>query len=103
MTEGSDPGTRQAEAEGDLTGIPARIHLAAAHEGDIPATEQGQAVIDAFLDTLARIALAVAGRSTPRGREYEDEAGRLGRSLRPCLFSGPCRRPLPGRTDPSLL
>ena len=51
------------EGAGDgLTGIPPRIHLAATNEGGDQADEREEIVVDAFLDTLARIALAVASR-----------------------------------------
>ena len=54
------PGGKSA---GDgLTGIPPRIHLAATNEGGDQADERDEIVVDAFLDTLARIALAVASR-----------------------------------------
>ena len=49
-------------AEDGLTGIPACIHLAATNEGGDQADERDEIVVDAFLDTLARIALAVASR-----------------------------------------
>jgi len=52
-----------------LTGIPASIHLAATDEGGDPADERQQIVIDAFLDALARVALAVAARAGSAGKE----------------------------------
>ncbi len=61
----SGPGGKSA---GDgLTGIPPCIHLAATNEGGDQADEREEIVVDSFLDTLARIALAVASRiSTTR-------------------------------------
>ncbi len=56
------PGPGRESAEDGLTGIPGRIHLAATNEGGDQADERDEIVVDAFLDTLARIALAVASR-----------------------------------------
>ena len=56
-----DDGPDEGAADG-LTGIPPRIHLAATNEGGDQADERDEIVVDAFLDTLARIALAVASR-----------------------------------------
>ena len=59
----------EGRAEDGLTGIPASIHLAATDEGGDPADERQQIVIDAFLDALARVALAVAARAGSAGKE----------------------------------
>ena len=57
-----EPGVKST---GDgLTGIPASIHLAATDEGGDQTDEREEIVVDAFLDTLARIALAVASRNS---------------------------------------
>ncbi len=56
------PAPTKDNAEEGLTGIPACIHLAATNEGGDRADEWDEIVVDAFLDTLARIALAVASR-----------------------------------------
>ncbi len=58
----SAPGPGKESAEDGLTGIPPRIHLAATNEGGDSPDEREEIVVDAFLDTLARIALAVASR-----------------------------------------
>ncbi len=63
----SGPG---GKSTGDgLTGIPACIHLAATNEGGDQADEREEIVVDAFFDTLARIALAVA---SPISRSEEE-------------------------------
>ena len=66
-----DGGPDEGAGEG-LTGIPPRIHLAATNEGGDQADEREAIVVDAFLDTFARIALAVASRNS-RSEEGVDE------------------------------
>ena len=66
-------------SEGDggrhvLTGLPESIQLSATNESPEPLSEHDQAAVNAFLDTLARIALAVAGR---RPSSRADEVERL--------------------------
>ena len=63
------PGPGGKSAGDGLTGIPACIHLAATNEGGDQADERDEIVVDAFLDTLARIALAVASRISTTGEE----------------------------------
>ncbi len=63
--------TKESTADG-LTGIPPRIHLDATNEGGDQADERDEIVVDAFLDTLARFALAVASRISTS----EEGAGR---------------------------
>ena len=46
----------------ELTGIPAPVQLSASNGTPEPLSEHDQTIVNAFLDTLARIALAVAGR-----------------------------------------
>ncbi len=65
------PGPGRKSAEDGLTGIPPCIHLAATNEGGDQADEREEIVVDAFLDTLARIALAVASRNN-RSEEGAD-------------------------------
>jgi len=63
------PAPTKDNVEEGLTGIPACIHLAATNEGGDQADERDEIVVDAFLDTLARIALAVASRISTTGEE----------------------------------
>ena len=63
------PGPGRKSAGDGLTGIPPRIHLAATNEGGDQADERDEIVVDAFLDTLARIALAVASRISTTGED----------------------------------
>jgi len=65
----SSPAPSTDNAEEGLTGIPASIHLAATNDGGDPTDERRQIVIAAFLDTLARVALAVAARTGRVGEE----------------------------------
>ncbi len=46
----------------ELTGTPASIQLSATDETPEPLSEHDQTIVNAFLDTLARVALVVAGR-----------------------------------------
>ena len=63
------PGPGSKSTGDGLTGIPASIHLAATDEGGDQTDEREEIVVDAFLDTLARIALAVASRIGTTGEE----------------------------------
>ncbi len=55
-----------------LTGTPGSIQLSATDETLEPLSEHDQSIVNAFLDTLARVALAVAGRrSAPQADEGE--------------------------------
>ncbi len=65
------PGFGGKGAGDGLTGIPPCIHLAATDEGGDQADEREEIVVDAFLDTLARIALAVASRIARSGEEMK--------------------------------
>ena len=56
----------------ELTGIPAPVQLSATNETLEPLSEHDQRIVNAFLDTLARVALAVAGR---RPSSQVDEGG----------------------------
>ena len=61
--------------ENELTGIPAPVQLSATNDTPEPLSEHDQTIVNAFLDTLARIALAVAGRrsssQTDEGEQVE--------------------------------
>jgi len=46
----------------ELTGTPGRIQLAATYDESNFESEHDAAIIDAFLDTLSRIALSIASR-----------------------------------------
>ena len=48
--------------ENELTGVPAPVQLSATNDTPEPLSEHDQTIVNAFLDTLARVALAVAGR-----------------------------------------
>ncbi len=63
------PGPGGKSTGDGLTGIPPCIHLAATNEGGDQADERDEIVVDAFLDTLTRIALAVASRISRSGEE----------------------------------
>ncbi len=53
----------------ELTGTPASVQLSATNETPEPLGEHNQTIVNAFLDTLARIALAVAGRRSSQADE----------------------------------
>ena len=57
-----------------LTGTPASIQLSATDETPEPLSEHDQTIVNAFLDTLARVALAVAGR---RSSSQADEGEKV--------------------------
>ena len=63
------PVPAETEAANGLTGIPRRIPLAATDDETTLASEHDEIIADAFLDTLARIALAVASRAGGSGDE----------------------------------
>ena len=59
----------------ELTGIPAPVQLPASNGTPESLSEHDQTIVNACLDTLARIALAVAGRrsssQTDEGEQVE--------------------------------
>ena len=57
-----------------LTRTPASIQLSTTDETPEPLSEHDQTIVNAFLDTLARVALAVAGR---RSSSQDDEGERV--------------------------
>lgn len=59
----------------ELTGTPGSVQLSATDETPEPLNEHDQTIINAFLDTLARVALAVAGRRSTQ----DDEGGEVER------------------------
>lgn len=71
MTGAGDRGDHNRNG---LTGPGERIQWPAASGGADPASDADEAVLQAFIDTLARIALAVASRETPQASP-EEESG----------------------------
>ena len=69
MTRG--PGNPQNGHEKGLTGIPIRIHCAATEDGNHLHSEADQLVIENLVNTIAEIAMAVAGR---QARSEDQEA-----------------------------
>ena len=57
-------GSNGVDRRNELTGIPGSVQLSATDETPEPLGEHDQTIVNAFLDTLARVALAVAGRRT---------------------------------------
>ena len=57
-------GSDGVDRRDELTGMPAYVQLSATDETPEPLGEHDQTIVNAFLDTLARVALAVAGRRT---------------------------------------
>ena len=57
-----------------LTGPTQSVQLSATDETPEPISEHDQTIVNAFLDTLARVALAVAGR---RPSSQVDEGGKV--------------------------
>jgi hypothetical protein len=55
----------------ELTDIPGPVQLSATNETPEPLSEHDQTIVNAFLDTLARVALATASRRSTRGDEVE--------------------------------
>ena len=51
----------------ELTVIPGSVQLSATNETLEPLSEHDKTIVNAFLDTLAQVALAVAGRRTTHG------------------------------------
>ena len=54
----------------ELTGIPESVQLSATNQTLEPLSEHDQTIVNAFLDTLTHVALAVAGR-----RSTQDDEG----------------------------
>ena len=68
----SHGGSNGVDRRDELTGRPGSVQLSATDETPEPLGEHDQTIVNAFLDTLARVALAVAGRcSTPPADEDE--------------------------------
>ena len=59
--------------ETELTGTHVIVQLSATNEIPEPLSEHDETIVNAFLDALARVALAVAGRGSSR----IDEGGEL--------------------------
>ena len=57
-----------------LTGPPQSVQLSATNDTPEPLSEHDQTIVNAFLDTLARVALAVAGR---RSSSHTDEGEKV--------------------------
>ena len=55
----------------ELTGLAGRIQLAAPEDDTNPGSEHDAAIVEAFIDTLARVAYAVASRQ--RNTHDQDE------------------------------
>jgi len=55
-----------ADDQNELTGTPVSVQLSATNETPKPLSEHDETIVNAFLDTLARVALAVAGRRSSR-------------------------------------
>ena len=62
---------RSVDGPDELTGPPGSIQLSATNEDPEPLSEHDQTIVNAFLDTLARVALAVASRKPAPGGEGE--------------------------------
>ena len=55
----------------ELTGLAGRIQLAAAEDDTNPGSEHDAAIVEAFIETLARIAHSVASRKPDQGDQEE--------------------------------
>jgi|GEM_PF-3372179 hypothetical protein len=56
---------------GELTGTPGRIQLAATDDESNFESEHHAAIIEAFLDTLVRVALSIASRQKDRSEKAD--------------------------------
>ena len=57
----------------ELTGIPGPVQLSATNETPEPLSEHDQTIVNAFLDTLARVALAAAGRRSATQADEDEQ------------------------------
>ena len=59
-------------SQDELTGIPGSVQLSATNQTLEPLSEHDQTIVNAFLETLARVALTVAGRRSSQADEGDE-------------------------------